>query len=176
MGQTLRALNAYVWRGISIFFPIIVLVGCDLLTSVEKLQSESNANLEARNFSSAAQSAKKWIDKSPEQYEAYFVLAQAQAQVGDKNAALLALEKAIKKGLRDDLQIENNKNLDPIKLMTAYQVLMNTHFPGRTVVREGVREDMQSDVSANSSASITEKDGQQILRAGDVYIQVPANK
>lgn len=165
-----------IWHSIILLFFSIVLGGCDLLISVDKLKSESNSDLVARNFSSAAQSAQKWIEKAPDQYEAYFVLAQAQAQVGDKNAALVALEQAIKKGLRDDMQIESNTHLDPIKSMTAYQALMNAHFPGRNAMREGVREDPQVDGSADVSVSITEKNGQQTLRAGDVLIQMPANK
>lgn len=177
MHHIFKVLNMrIIWRSTALIFLSIMLGGCDLLISVDKLKLESNNDLTARNFSSAAQSAQKWVEKAPDQYEAYFVLAQAQAQVGDKNAALVALEQAIKKGLRDDMQIEGNTHLDPIKSMTAYHALMSSHFPSRNAMRDGVREEPPGDTSADVSVSITEKDGQQTLRAGDVFIQMPANK
>lgn len=146
----------------------LALGACDLLASAEKLKTDTSAALAARNFASAAQSAEQWTKKAPEQYEAYFALAQARAQAGDKNGALVALEQAIKKGLKDDVQIESNANLDPVKSMVAYQDLMKTSFPGRTAKKEEAQD--------GSTVSITEKDGQQVLRAGDVVLQVPVVK
>lgn len=146
----------------------LALSACDLFANAEKLKAETSAALAARNFSSAAQSAEQWTQKAPEQYEAYFALAQAKAQAGDKNAALVALEQAIKKGLKDDVQIESNTNLDPIKSMVAYQDLMKTSFPGR-VAKKAEAQD-------NATVSITEENGKQVLRAGDVVLEVPAMK
>ncbi len=148
----------------------LALSACDLFANPEKLKADTSAALTARNFSSAAQSAEQWTQKAPEQYEAYFALAQAKAQAGDKNAALVALEKAIKKGLKDDVQIESNTNLDPIKSMVAYQDLMKTNFPGRAAKKA------QAPDQDNATVSITEEDGKQVLRAGDVVLQVPAMK
>ena len=147
----------------------LMLSACEKSPNAESLKADANSALSAHNFSSAAQSAEKWSTKAPNQYEAYFVLAQAKAQVGDKNAALVALEQAIKKGLKDDTQIENNTNLDPIKSMVAYQDLMKSSFPGR-------KANKQEDIQDGSSVSITEKDGKQVLRAGDIVIQVPSMK
>ncbi|MCX7251763.1 MAG: hypothetical protein NTX37_09745 [Burkholderiales bacterium] len=146
----------------------LVLSACDLLANAEKLKADASAALASRNFATAVQTAKKWTEKAPEQYEAYFVLAQAQAQAGDRNAALVALEQALKTGLKDDVQIDSNVNLEPIKSMVAYKDLMKIHFPGR----ESKKEEEQD----SGSVSITEKEGMQVLRAGDIVLKVPALK
>jgi hypothetical protein len=152
----------------------LALGACDLVNSADKLKSEATNAITARNFSSAAHFAQKWSEKTPDQYEAYFVLAQAQAQAGDRNAALVALEHAIKNGLKDDVQIESNTNLDPIKSMIAYGALMNTNFPGRQTKLDAAQEGPMKGIG--DAVSITEKDGQQTLRAGDVVIQMPVVK
>lgn len=84
------------------------------------------------------------------------------------NAALVALEQALKKGLKDDVQIDSNANLEPIKSMVAYQDLMKTHFPGR--------KSKQEQAPDSGSVSITEKEGMQVLRAGDIVLKVPLLK
>ncbi len=71
-------------------------------------------------------------------------------------------------GCGDDVQIESNTNLDPIKSMVAYQDLMKTSFPGR-VAKKAEAQD-------NATVSITEENGKQVLRAGDVVLEVPAMK
>lgn len=175
MNCTLKVLTGRsMRRSAALLFFCVALSACDLLTNADKLKSEATSALTAHNFASAAQLAQKWSEKTPDHYEAYFVLAQAQAQAGDKNAALAALEQAIKKGLKDDVQIESNTNLDPIKSMTAYQALMNTHFPGRHSMQEDAQEESQ--MGDSNEVSITEKDGHQTLRAGDVVIQMPVDK
>lgn len=159
-------------RGSAMLCLCLALTACDLIASADKLKSDATAALTARNYSSAAQIAQKWSEKTPDHYEAFFVLAQAQAQAGDRNAALVALEQAIKKGLKDDTQIDSNTNLDPIKEMSAYESLMKASFPDRKQEEAQKPETQLSD----SEVSITEKDGQQILRAGDVVIQMPVDK
>ncbi len=162
----------------------LTLGACDLFISPEKLKADANAALAARNFATAAQTAQQWAQKAPEQYEAYFVLAQAQAQAGDKNAAVVALEQALSKGLKDDTQVTTNTNLEPIRSMVAYQKLMDTHFPGHVVKQEskansGAEAEAEAEPEPNESVesvSITEKDGMQVLRAGDVMIKVPTLK
>lgn len=148
----------------------MLLGGCNYFKSAEQLRTDASAALAARNFSVAAQLAQDWTTKASEHYEPYFVLAQAQAQAGDKNAALVALEQAIRKGLKDDVQINSNANLDPIKSMVAYGDLMKAQFPGR-----GAQEG-PSALQDSGNVSITEKDGKQVLRAGDVVIEVPSIK
>lgn len=161
-----------VGRASAVLCLCFALGACDIFVSADKLKTDATAALTARNYSSAAQIAQKWSEKAPDHYEAFFVLAQAQAQAGDKNAALGALEKAINKGLKDDTQIDGNTNLEPIKGMSAYESLMKTHFPDRKAKQESAQE-VKSDTA---EVSIQEKDGQQVLRAGDVVIQMPANK
>ncbi len=148
----------------------LLLCACHFFKGAEQLRTDANAALAARNFSVAAQLAQEWTTKASEQYEPYFVLAQAQAQAGDKNAALVALEQAIRKGLKDDVQIDSNANLDPIKSMVAYGDLMKAQFPGRTPPQQ------DSAAPEPGNVSITEKDGKQVLRAGDVVIEVPSIK
>lgn len=153
------------------------LVGCDSgpLASAEKLKSLAHQTIDAKNFSDATKAAQKYIDKAPEDYEGYYLLAQAKAQTGDKNAALVALEQAIKKGLKDDEQIDKNANLEPIKSMLAYGDLMKKSFPGKTAP---VASDPSVSVSgeASESVSITESGGKQVLRAGDIVIEMPADE
>lgn len=149
------------------------LAACDtsVFASADKLKVEARQTLEAKNFSNAAKAAQKLIDKAPDDYEGYYLMAQAKAQTGDKNAAIVALEQAIKKGLKDDAQIDKSTNLDPIKPMVAYGDLMKASFPGRSVPVAGVPT---SASNSSASVSITESDGKQVLRAGDVVIEVPA--
>ena len=163
-------------RGAVMLCLCLALSACDLFATADQLKTDATAALTGRNYSTAAKIAQKWADKTSDYYEAYFVLAQAQAQAGDKNAALAALEQAIKKGLKDDVQIDSNTNLDPIKAMSAYESLMKAQFPDRKVNHEDVHEGKQEDKHDNGEVSIIEKDGQQVLRAGDVVIQVPSNK
>jgi hypothetical protein len=162
---------------ISVFVLAAAMSGCDssLLASAEKLKSEARQSLDARNFSDAARAAQIYIDKAPEDYEGYYLLAQAKAQTGDKNAALVALEQAIKKGLKDDEQIDNNPNLDPIKSMVAYGDLMKTSFPGRNALIAG-ESGASASGEASASVSITESGGKQVLRAGDIVIEMPVDE
>lgn len=163
-------------RGAMVLCFCLALSACDMFATADQLKTDATAALTGHNYSTAAQIAQKWSDKTPDRYEAYFVLAQAQAQAGDKNAALSALEQAIKKGLKDDVQIDSNTNLDPIKAMSAYESLMNAQFPDRKAGQEHRDEGKQENKHNDGEVSIIEKDGQQVLRAGDVVIQVPSNK
>lgn len=150
---------------------VISLVGCDtnIFQSEDSLRQAVAKGIEEKNFSLAASNADALIKKNPNSYEAYFFLAQAKAQTGDKNAAIVALEKSIKSGLRDDLLIEENQNLQPIRQMAAYVELMNASFPQR--VKKDEIQITQSTVQAGSTG-IFEKDGKTVVKAGDVVIEV----
>jgi DNA-binding SARP family transcriptional activator len=154
----------------------LMITACDasFLASAEKLKAQVKQAIEAKDFSQAASAAQKLIEKSPEDYEGYFVLAQAKAQTGDKNAAIGALEQAMKKGLKDDQQIEANKNLEPIRDMSAYSDLMKAAFPSRAALATvpGISVHGQ----AGAAVSITEADGRQTIRAGDIVIQTSTDK
>jgi hypothetical protein len=83
------------------------------------------------------------------------------------------LEQAIKAGLKDDTQIEKNPLLEPIRSMAAYADLMKTSFPSRKQASNDARS---SDNPDDASVSIREVDGKQVLRAGDVVVEVPSLK
>lgn len=155
----------------------LLLAGCDtgFFPTADSLKSSAKQALEAKNFSDAATSAQKYIDKIPNDYEGFFFLAQAKAQTGDKNAALVALEQAIKKGLKDDDQISKNVNLEAIKNMVAYKDLMKSSFPGR-IDDDPAGNSASVTSKSSASVSITESGGKQIVRAGDVVIEVPTGK
>jgi tetratricopeptide (TPR) repeat protein len=153
--------------------------GCDLdfMKNAESMKTDARHAIESKNYSEAGSISQKLTEKSPSDYEGYFMLAQAKAQVGDKNAAISALEKAIKNGLKDDEQILKNTNLDPIKSMTAYTNLMNTNFPGKIPGIENnipVAEVSRTEVSG--SVSIQDVNGKQVVRSGDVVIEIPKTK
>ena len=154
----------------------LMLTACDAsyLASAEKLKAQAKQTIEAKDYSQAASAAQKLIEKSPEDYEGYFLLAQAKAQTGDKNAAIGALEQALKKGLKDDQQIDTNKNLEPIRSMAAYSDLMRANFPSRSSAAAATESSVQG--QAGASVSITEVDGKQTIRAGDIFIQTTTEK
>lgn len=160
---------------------VATLAGCDMdaVKSADSLKAEARQSIEAKNFSEAATRARKLTEKTPDDYEAYFLLAQAKAQVGDKNAAIVALEQAIKHGLKDDEQIDKNPNLDNIRSMGAYTDLMNSSFPSRRAAQEKAAQahaPADETEAAGASVSIREINGKQVLRAGDVVVEVPALK
>ncbi len=153
-------------------FATAALTGCDLdfIKSADNLKADVHKSMDVKNFSEAASIAQRLTEKAPTDYESYFLLAQAKAQASDKNAAIVALEQAIKLGLKDDEQIDKNANLDPIKSMAAYRDLMSASFPSR----KGMTGIFGSD--ASGAVSIREGNGKQVIRAGDIVIEVPADK
>lgn len=140
------------------------LVACDVgpLSSAETIQARATQNLEQKNFSEAAKDAEALIKKSPDAYTGYFLLAQARAQLGDKNAAIAALESAIKKGYKDDAAISNNVNLQTLHPLSAYIELMDSAFPKR-----------EKDVSTAGDVAIRESAAKTVIRAGDVVVELP---
>lgn len=158
------------------------LAGCELdfLKNAESYKTDARQSIAAKNYTEAANLAQKLTEKAPADYEGFFLLAQAKAQVGDKNAALAALEQAIKKGLKDDEQIDKNVNLDPIKTMTAYKDLMVASFPSRKAALEpqvsATASAVMSGSESSSNVSIHQVDGKQVVRAGDVVIEMPSAK
>lgn len=137
----------------------LLLSACD---SADTIQARATQSLEQKNFSEAAKDAEALVKKTPDGYHGYFLLAQARAQLGDRNAAIAALESAIKKGYKDDAAIEANANLQALHGMSAYAELMNGAFPQR-----------QKPVTAAGDASITESNTKTVIRAGDVVVELP---
>ena len=145
-------------------FSAALMAGCDSgpLASAEKVRAHAVQSLEQRNFTDAAQTAEELIKKAPESYEAYYLLAQARAQLGDKNAALAALETAIKKGYKDDQAIAANANLQPLRGMAAYAELMASAFPRQP--------------ATSGPVGITETASKTVIRAGDVVVEMPKDQ
>ncbi len=172
----LKALYVRFSRTILIGMTLVVttsLAGCDTgpFKSAEGLKIDTRQSIEAKNYSEAALRAQKLIEKAPQDFEGYFLLAQAKAQTGDNNAALVALDQAIQKGLKDDTQIDKNLNLEPVKKMSAFTDLMNANFPSRkaAIASEGGAS------AGYASVSIQESNGKQIIKAGDIVVEIPAN-
>jgi hypothetical protein len=144
---------------------LVTLNACDsgaLFKSADSLKADAQKALEEKNYSNAAAAANVLIGKQPDGYEGYFLLAQAEAQLGDRNASLSALEHAIKHGLKDDTQIDKNALLEPIRQMPAYASLMAESFPNR----RGPDSD---------GVSIRQDGNSQEVRAGDVVIKLNQN-
>lgn len=150
------------WRFSCIYILIPSLSACDsglLFKSADALKPSAQKALEEKNDSNAAMAASALIAKQLDDHEGYFLLAQAEAQLGDGNAGVSALEHAIKHGFDDDAQIDNDALLDPIRVMPAYGSLATKNFPNRG--------DPESD-----AASILQDGTSQEVRAGDVVIKL----
>lgn len=154
---------------------LVGLSGCnfDTFKNADTLKSETRDMLTAKNFSEAGKKAEALISKASSDYEAYFMLAQAKAQTGDYNAALASLEAALKNGLKDDNQVDSATLLEPIRKMTAYTDLMNQFFPSR---KFSSANEAPAESKANTSVNITETQDKQVIRAGDVVIEMPVLK
>lgn len=140
----------------------ILLSACD---SAETIHARATQSLEQKNFTQAAHEAEALIKKTPDGYDGYFLLAQARTQLGDKNAAIAALESAIKKGYKDDAAISANVNLQALHSLSAYNKLMDSAFPRR-----------EKAVTAAGDAAISESDSKTVIRAGDVVVELPKDK
>ena len=147
----------------------MVIAACDsgLFPNADSIHDQAMQSLQQKNFSSAASKSEELIKKAPDGYEGYFILAQARAQIGDKNAALAALEAAIKRGYKDDNAIDENPNLKPIQNMPAYAELMDSSFPKRAQKSQAT--------STSASVGIVQSDSKTVIRAGDVVLEMPKN-
>jgi hypothetical protein len=172
-----------VWAGLAASVLALGLAGCDETTfkSADSLQSQARQALDAKNYSIAAERAAQWSQKSPNDYAAHYLLAQARALLGDRNGALMALEQAIKSGLRDDVEIDANPNLAGIRDMSAYSDLMNASFPSRSRSVAGVQVQLPGAVGgvraeAGAQVSIHESNGKTVVRADDLVVEVPKSR
>lgn len=142
----------------------LLLTACDSgpLASADALRGHAIQSLEQKNYSDAAKYAKELSNKTPDSYEGYFLLAQACTQLGDRSAALAALETAVKKGLKDDVAISANPNLQALHPLSEYTELMDSAFPKR-----------EKPVVATGNVGISKADGKTVIRAGDVVVELP---
>lgn len=151
----------------ALFAGAALLSACDSapFASADAIRNRASLSLEQKNFSEAAKAAEALVQKTPDGYDGYYLLAQARAQLGDKNAAIAALESAIKKGYKDDAAISANANLQPLQAMSAFRELMDSAFPKR-----------EKTVTAAGDVAVGETDGKTVIRAGDVVVELPKDK
>ncbi|WP_028104590.1 hypothetical protein [Pseudoduganella violaceinigra] len=107
----------------------LALAACgDTFTNAKTLRTQATESLAQKNFGIAADKAYAATLKAPKEAESYFLLAQAQAQLGRKNAAMASLENAIVNGFTDEEAIKGNANLQPLHKAEAYKELMAASF------------------------------------------------
>lgn len=154
----------------------VILAACDsgALSNPDAMRKQAAQSLGNKNFGEAANQAEALSRKAPDDFEAHFLLAQAQAQLGNKNAALAALEAAINKGYKDDQAIAANTNLEPIRNMPAYLELMASAFPQRAASSAGAAL-IPDTAPANNAVGIIETNDKTVIRAGDVVVEMPKN-
>ena len=115
---------------ISVLVACLLLAACggDTFTSAKTLRTQATESLAQKNYGIAADKAYAATLKAPKEAEAYFLLAQAQAQLGRKNAAMASLETAIVNGFTDEEAIKGSVNLEPLRKAEAYRELMAATF------------------------------------------------
>jgi hypothetical protein len=115
---------------ISVLAACLLLAACggDTFTNAKTLRTQAADSLAQKNYGIAADKAYAATLKAPKEAEAYFLLAQAQAQLGRKNAAMASLETAIVNGFTDEEAIRTNPNLEPLRKAEAYKELMTATF------------------------------------------------
>lgn len=107
----------------------LLLAACgDTFTNAKTLRAQATDSLAQKNYGIAAEKAQAATLKAPKEAESYFLLAQAQAQLGRKNAAMASLETAIANGFTDEEAIRTNANLEPLRKAEAYKELMAAAF------------------------------------------------
>jgi tetratricopeptide (TPR) repeat protein len=166
-----------------------LLSGCniDALQSAAEIKSAARQSLEQRNFADAVKQALRLAEKTPDDADAHYLLAQAQTQSGDRTAAVVSLERAIRRGLTDDREIDRNPGLEPLRAMSAYADLMSTSFPERartlratagavSVSVGGVTTSTGVEAATDSAVRIDASSDKQVVRAGDVVIELPNAK
>lgn len=172
------------------FMTMGLLSGCniDALQSAAEIKSSARQSLEQRNFADAVKQALRLAEKTPDDADAHYLLAQAQTQAGERTAAIVSLERAIRRGMTDDREIDHNPRLEPLRAMAAYTDLMNTSFPDRARTMRATAGAVSVSVSgattstgveaatAESAVRIDASSEKQVVRAGDVVIELPNAK
>ena len=115
---------------ISVLAACLLLAACggDTFTNSKTLRTQATESLAQKNYGIAADKAYAATLKAPKEAESYFLLAQAQAQLGRKNAAMASLENAIVNGFTDEEAIKGSTNLEPLRKSEAYKELMTATF------------------------------------------------
>ncbi|KQV53792.1 MULTISPECIES: hypothetical protein [unclassified Duganella] len=124
---------------ISVLAACLLLAACgDTFTNAKALRTQATESLTQKNYGIAADKAYAATLKAPKEAESFFLLAQAQAQLGRKNAAIASLETAIVNGFTDEEAIKGSANLEPLRRSEAYKELMAATFaPAAAAAAEG---------------------------------------
>ncbi|WP_374582044.1 hypothetical protein [Pseudoduganella sp.] len=149
---------------ISVLAACLLLAACsgDLFANAKTLRTQASESLAQKNYGIAMDKAYAATLKSPKDAEGFFLLAQAQAQLGRKNAAMASLETAIANGFTDEEAIKGNVNLAPLRNAEAYKELMAASFtpaPG-----EGAAP-AEGAAAADAASGEAKPDGQQAQAA-----------
>lgn len=153
----------------------LAVTGCDSTSSenpkapsVEEQLNTAKVELENKNYGKTIEITVKITQSDPKNVEAYYLESQAQALAGSLEEAIRSLENALENGFRDFEGLIKNKNLDALKSTPEFELLMQRFNP-----------DAAADAAISSNkvtagdTSITEENGQQVIKAGDVEIRIP---
>ena len=147
---------------ISVLAACLLLAACggDTFTNAKTLRAQASESLAQKNYGIAADKAYAATLKAPKEAESYFLLAQAQAQLGRRNAAMASLENAIVNGFTDEEAIKGSANLEPLRKTEAYRELMAATFApaaagegAASAAAEGGAEAARADGQAQAQAS-----------------------
>ena len=118
----------------------------------------------ARNFGDAARRAKELTERSPEDAEAWLLLARAEALSDNEGAALDALDKAVRAGLADTDRALGDPAFDAIRdsdRFAAIEERANPAAHARRTAAPAVKKHEQPEVEMTDD----------YIRAGDVVIK-----
>lgn len=118
--------------------------------------------IDQRNLGSAIELTSKIRQENPQNYEAYYLEAQAVTLMGNKTDAVSLLEVSMQRGFKNFSELKSNKNFSPLRDLSEYQALLSKYDP----------EYKSTTVSAGD-VSIKETGGRQVIKAGDVTISLP---
>lgn len=155
---------------ISVLAACLLLAACggDTFTNAKTLRTQATDSLAQKNYGIAAEKAYAATLKAPKEAESYFLLAQAQAQLGRRNAAMASLETAIANGFTDEEAIKGNVNLQPLHKAEAYKELMAASFAppaaapaegAAPAAAEGAGEPAKADGQAPAQAQASAAEG-----------------
>lgn len=149
---------------ISVLAACLLLAACsgDMFANAKTLRTQATESLTQKNYGIAMDKAYAATLKSPKDAEGFFLLAQAQAQLGRRNAAMASLETAIANGFTDEEAIKGNANLAPLRNAEAYKELMAASFT--PAAAEGAAP-AEGAAAADAASAEAKPDGQQAQAA-----------
>jgi hypothetical protein len=157
-----------------LFLTVIAVSGCDKLSTEKKAESiddqmkMAKIEFDNKNFGKTVEITIKITQTDPKNADAYYLESQAQSIMGDVKSALNSLEDAFKNGFKDFSGVMTNSNLDAVKQTPEFQVLIQRYDPSAAAKASISDKEIKA-----GDTSITEVDGQQVIKAGDIEIKLP---